>query len=207
MRSRSSISSPKKEERGRPEVRLDDFNGPKSAPANMQDISNDGKQAEETEDENATGVFDDQNSSTSWLLTRKDTTQKPTFAQGNTISIIDKTNAHIALPNSPSHATPIGTVSNIHHSVVDMSILATEHNSFASLTLKSATESLILCGNVSGPAHVTGLEKCVIFVASRQLRMHDCKDCDVYLHCSSRPIIERCEGISFAPLPDNYVSA
>ena len=34
--------------------------------------------------------------------------------------------------------------------------------------------------------------------------MHHCSNVSVYLHCSSRPIIEDCTGIRFAPLPDSY---
>jgi tubulin-specific chaperone C len=34
--------------------------------------------------------------------------------------------------------------------------------------------------------------------------MHECHNVDVYLHCSSRPIIENCKGIRFAELPKVY---
>lgn len=30
--------------------------------------------------------------------------------------------------------------------------------------------------------------------------MHGARNVDVYLHCGSRPIIEDCEGVRFAPL-------
>jgi hypothetical protein len=36
--------------------------------------------------------------------------------------------------------------------------------------------------------------------------MHSAKNVDVYLHSASRPIIEDCENVRFAPLPDAYVS-
>jgi Tubulin binding cofactor C len=42
-------------------------------------------------------------------------------------------------------------------------------------------------------------------VTCRQFRMHECKNVDVYLSCSSRPIIEDCSGIRFSQLPDTYV--
>jgi tubulin-specific chaperone C len=35
--------------------------------------------------------------------------------------------------------------------------------------------------------------------------MHDCRDVDVYLYCTSRPIIEDCEGIRFTELPVTYM--
>ena len=50
------------------------------------------------------------------------------------------------------------------------------------------------------------MEGCVLAVSSRQVRMHECKNCTVYLRCSSRPIIEDCTGIKFAPLPAIHVS-
>jgi hypothetical protein len=65
---------------------------------------------------------------------------------------------------------------------------------------------LIIAGQVAGAAHITGVEKSIIAVSSRQVRMHDCKDVDIYLMCSSRPIIEDCNGIRFAPIPECYVS-
>jgi hypothetical protein len=114
---------------------------------------------------------------------------------------------HILLPTSASHATSSGTVSNIRHSVVDLSPPTTEGGPFASLTLKNIKRSLLVCGQVVGPAHITGVENSVITVACRQFRMHASKNIVVYLHCTSRPIIEDCEEICFAPLPDKYVSA
>jgi len=35
--------------------------------------------------------------------------------------------------------------------------------------------------------------------------MHESRDVDVYLLCGSRPIIEDCVGVRFAPLPEHYV--
>lgn len=36
--------------------------------------------------------------------------------------------------------------------------------------------------------------------------MHGSKKVDVYLHSASRPIIEDCEQVRFAPMPDMFVS-
>lgn len=35
--------------------------------------------------------------------------------------------------------------------------------------------------------------------------MHDCEDVDVYLHCTSRPIIEACRGVRFTTLPASHL--
>jgi hypothetical protein len=50
------------------------------------------------------------------------------------------------------------------------------------------------------------VEDSIIVVASRQVRMHDCKNVEIYLHCASRPIIEDCSNVRFAPIPECYVS-
>jgi hypothetical protein len=52
--------------------------------------------------------------------------------------------------------------------------------------------------------HITNMRDSVLVVACGQFRMHDSKAVDVYLHCGSRPIIEDCEGVRFAPLPSVY---
>ena len=77
---------------------------------------------------------------------------------------------------------------------------------FASLTLRDIHNSLIICGHVAGPIHITSMHDSVLVVATRQFRMHDSKSVDVYLQTASRPIIEDCEGIRFAPLPECYVT-
>ena len=76
---------------------------------------------------------------------------------------------------------------------------------FAGLALQSVKDSLIIAGHVAGAAHITGVENSIIVVASRQVRMHDCKNVDIYLHCGSRPIIEDCSNVRFSPIPECYV--
>ncbi|KAI4136140.1 MAG: hypothetical protein LQ347_000069 [Umbilicaria vellea] len=131
--------------------------------------------------------------------------RKPSFAQSSSVSISGHTALHIILPSSASHATSPGSLTNLRHCVVDMSVPTANGQPFAGLTLKNIKESLIVCGHVNSAAHVTGVEGSVLVVASRQFRMHECRDCVVYLDCSSRPIIEDCKGIRFAPLPKAYV--
>lgn len=126
--------------------------------------------------------------------------------KGAGVTISNHSASHIILPSSASHSTSSGTVSNLRHSVVDLSPPTTNGGPFASLILKNIRDSLIVCGQVSGPIHITGVENSVIVTACRQFRMHRSKNVDVYLHCSSRPIIEDCETIRFAPLPKIYVS-
>lgn len=89
---------------------------------------------------------------------------------------------------------------------MDMSSPTANGGPFAGLALKNIKDSLIIAGHVAGAAHITGVHDSVIVVQSRQVRMHDCKNVDIYLHCSSRPIIEDCSNIRFAPIPECHVS-
>lgn len=130
----------------------------------------------------------------------------PSFSQSTSVSINNHENQHIILPPSASHATSSGTLSNLRRCVVDMSGPTASGQVFAGLTLKNISQSLIICGHVSGAAHLTNVTDSVVAVASRQFRMHESKCCDVYLHAAGRPIIEDCSGVRFAPLPEVYVT-
>ncbi|KAF2267675.1 TBCC-domain-containing protein [Lojkania enalia] len=128
------------------------------------------------------------------------------FSNASSVTISNHSSNHIILPTSASHATSSGMVSNLRRCVVDLSQPTTDGNPFAGLTLKNIKDSLIICGQVNGSIHITSVENSVIVTACRQFRMHTSKKVDVYLHCSSRPIIEDCELIRFAPLPDTYLT-
>jgi hypothetical protein len=133
--------------------------------------------------------------------------RRPTFSTASSVSIGNHTNVHIILPSSASRATSGGTLTNLKHCIVDMSVPTANGVPFASLMVKNIKESLLVCGNVDGAAHITGVEDSIIVVSCHQFRMHDCKDCDVYLASSSRPIVEDCSRIRFSKLPETYVSA
>ncbi|KAK3708176.1 hypothetical protein LTR37_011680 [Vermiconidia calcicola] len=132
--------------------------------------------------------------------------RQPSFSQSTSIAIGPHDGVHIILPSSAAHATSSGTLSMLHHCIVDMSTPTSIGTPFAGLTLKNIKESLIVCGHVNGAAHLTKVSNSVIVVASRQFRMHESHNCDVYLLTTSRPIIEDCSGIRFAPLPETYMT-
>ncbi|EXJ88883.1 hypothetical protein A1O3_01947 [Capronia epimyces CBS 606.96] len=117
------------------------------------------------------------------------------------ISITDQSNTHIILPSSALHSQAPCTLQKITGSIVDLSVPTTETAPFASLTINVVSSSLLLCGSVSGPAHITKARNSVLVIKCRQLRMHECENVDVYLYCSSRPIIEDCKNIRFTELP------
>jgi len=131
--------------------------------------------------------------------------RKPSFSQANNVNITGHTGLHVILPSSASRATSSGAITRMTRCIVDMSIPTADGAPFAGLQLKNIKDSLIIAGHVAGAAHITGVENSIIVVASRQVRMHDCKDVDIYLHCASRPIIEDCSNIRFCPIPTCYI--
>mmetsp|Transcript_15685 Transcript_15685/g.20645 ORF Transcript_15685/g.20645 Transcript_15685/m.20645 type:complete len:159 (+) Transcript_15685:1-477(+) len=57
-------------------------------------------------------------------------------------------------------------------------------------------------GKVSGSLYLENLEKCTIFVACRQIRVHNSSDTSIYLFVLSKPVIEDCKNIRFGSLND-----
>lgn len=137
-------------------------------------------------------------------------TDKPAGAFAATgissVSVDDHHNLHIMLPASGSTPTVPVSITSLDRCIVDMSIPTANGKPYASLTAKGIKESLLICGRVDGPAHITGIERSVIVISCRQFRMHNCSDVDVYLSCSSNPIIEDCSNIRFGRIPKAYVS-
>jgi tubulin-specific chaperone C len=145
--------------------------------------------------------------------------RKPSFSTAKNIAIYAHTGLHIILPSSASRATSSGSLTRLERCVVDMTVPTTRVPPtspsgtaapggvpFAGLAIKDARRCLLICGTVAGPVHVTGVRDSVVVVAARQVRVHECENVDLYLHCGSHPIIEDCKGMRFAPLPDVYAS-
>ncbi|KAF1929047.1 TBCC-domain-containing protein [Didymella exigua CBS 183.55] len=131
--------------------------------------------------------------------------RRPSFSGVTSIHISNHNAVIIIAHASASHATSSGTVTNLMNCTVDLSAPTTA-SPFSALYLKNILSSTIITGQVSGATHITDITSCKLYVTSRQFRMHGAKNVDVYLHCASRPIIEDCEGVRFAPLPEELVS-
>jgi hypothetical protein len=130
--------------------------------------------------------------------------RKPSFSSAKMIDLQGHTDAHIVLPTSASSATSSGSLQDIDGCIVDMSVPAAV-TPFAGLAIKNIRRSIIVTGSVSGPVHITGMSDSILVIASRQVRIHECRNVDMYLHCTSHPIIEDCTGMRFAPIPLCYV--
>ncbi|RPA95151.1 TBCC-domain-containing protein [Choiromyces venosus 120613-1] len=121
--------------------------------------------------------------------------------KADNLTISNLSGKYINHTQPPSTAS---TTSSLLLSSISTSIILFPPTStplFSSAAVKNVTNTLLfLSGAINGPIHITSLSNTTILIACRQFRMHDANNVDVYLLCSSRPIIEDCSGVRFAPL-------
>ncbi|KAK1829401.1 tubulin binding cofactor C-domain-containing protein [Podospora conica] len=140
-------------------------------------------------------------------ISRAQGVRKPSFTSARDIELSGHTKTHIILPASASRATSFGRLTNLDGCVIDMSIPTGKTGApFASLSINNVKTSLIIAGHVDGSVHITGVKDSKLVLVARQVRIHDCENVDLYLHCASHPIIENCKGMRFAPAPRCYLS-
>ena len=133
--------------------------------------------------------------------------RNPISSDSVAVSVSSRSGAHIILPATAAREACSASLTRLQHCVVDMSVPTSEGKPYANLTVKNVKQSLLICGSVQGSAHVTAVHDSVILVTALQLRMHDCRNCTVYLHVNSAPVIEDCSDMRFAELPPHYVSS
>ncbi|PWW80236.1 TBCC-domain-containing protein [Tuber magnatum] len=151
------------------------------------------------------GAMKPSNSSTSPSSKTQTESTTPTSDQpkADNLTISNLSGRYVNHAQPPSASAPTSTsfllLSDISTSIILFPTAGPPL--FSSAAVKNVTNTLLyLSGAINGPTHLTSLTNATILVACRQLRMHDAKNVDVYLLCSSRPIIEDCSGIRFAPL-------
>jgi hypothetical protein len=132
--------------------------------------------------------------------------RQPSFSTAKNINITNQNGLHVILPRSASQATAAGSLTELRDCIVDMSVPTADGSPFPGLALKNISNSVIVAGRVTGPVHITNVSDSILVMTAHQVRIHECSNVDIYLHCSSHPIIEDCKGMRFAPLPEHYVS-
>ncbi|PHH78959.1 hypothetical protein CDD82_2742 [Ophiocordyceps australis] len=133
--------------------------------------------------------------------------RRPSFSRAKLISISEQKDLHIILPPlAAAQATASASLTGLRSCIVDMSRATANATSFAGLALKDLSKSLVITGRVNGPVHITGVCNSILVLVARQVRIHECRGVDLYLHCSSHPIIEDCSEMRFAPLPSCFSS-
>lgn len=76
----------------------------------------------------------------------------------------------------------------------------------STIHIKHISGCEILCGPVSSSVFVDNCCNSILAFPCQQLRTHNTTDTQVYLHVTSRAIIEDCHGVSFAPFSWSYPS-
>ena len=114
---------------------------------------------------------------------------------------------HYILNSSSRKSSSSCSLADVDGSVINISDPTTTTDYFATLAIKSVSRSLLLCDRVGGAAHITNVQDSTIVIWSRQVRLHNCRNCVIYLWTSSRPVIEDCYSIKFSPLPDLLVDS
>jgi hypothetical protein len=74
----------------------------------------------------------------------------------------------------------------------------------STLHMTSLRNCRIMCGPVATSVIVDDCADCIFVLACQQLRIHNTKHCDFYLHVTSRAIIEDSTQIGFAPYNWKY---
>ena len=97
------------------------------------------------------------------------------------------------------------SISNVEDCIINLRNQSSHQNPLAKLHIDGVRRSLILCGHLSGSVFLSNSRDCALLVTSGQMRLYQCENCTIYLHCTSKPVIERSNGIKFAPLPSTLV--
>ncbi|KAJ2468411.1 hypothetical protein GGI02_003703 [Coemansia sp. RSA 2322] len=87
---------------------------------------------------------------------------------------------------------------DISNSIVDLRPIS---HSLRALNCHRVQNSVVICGPFSGSATVRDSAGCAMVLGVRQFRLENSRAIDVYLFCTSHPIIERSSGVRFAPYP------
>ncbi|KAL5614970.1 hypothetical protein BROUX41_005037 [Berkeleyomyces rouxiae] len=130
--------------------------------------------------------------------------RKPSFSSAKEVFLAHHSNIRISLPESAAAATAAGRLTDVEECIVDMSGATRMKISFAAFAMKNISNSVVVSGTVTGPVHITAIRNSVLVIVARQVRIHECHNIDIYLHCGSRPIIEDCSNLRFAPVTEYY---
>lgn len=76
-----------------------------------------------------------------------------------------------------------------------------------SVHIQDLTNCIVFIGCYQGSILLNQCRDCIVVVGCHQFRMHESVRCHVYLYSSSRPIIEDCMAMYFAPYPFDFAKS
>eukprot|EP01104_Vermistella_antarctica_P001245 TRINITY_DN11306_c0_g1_i1.p1 TRINITY_DN11306_c0_g1~~TRINITY_DN11306_c0_g1_i1.p1 ORF type:complete len:448 (+),score=83.24 TRINITY_DN11306_c0_g1_i1:194-1537(+) len=110
----------------------------------------------------------------------------------------------ISSPSSPSSSISPPMSDRVISHMEDAVVCICQPSS--SVHMHHMRRCLVILGPVMGSVLMDDCENCVFMIATHQIRIHSSKHCDFYLRMKSRPIIEECSSLRFAPLMLQYPS-
>ncbi|XP_071540475.1 tubulin-specific chaperone C-like [Panulirus ornatus] len=138
--------------------------------------------------------------------TKKDTTDSSSMMTSNSLEdLIEKhffgfkDMANQTLTKSPSELE--NRQLNLQN-LLDCKILALGNPS--TLQVDSLQNCTIIVGPTSRSVFIKDCTDCTFVVACQQVRIHDTKDTQFYLHVTGAAIIENCQNVQFAPYTLHY---
>lgn len=104
---------------------------------------------------------------------------------------------HWQAEDLPTGASSSYVFRDINKSIINLAYL---QKSTASIYIHNISESIIYAPNVLRSVIVHNAIDCAMLIGCHQFRMHASKGCAIYIHATSKPIIEHCSNLSFSPL-------
>lgn len=114
------------------------------------------------------------------------------FANKNACNVENKTNASISVIRDDMSGKDV-TLNNL----VDCNVKL--FGTPSTLHINSLNDCRVFCGPVSTSIFIENCKNCTFVIACQQLRLHKSNDINIYLHVTSRAIMEDCHNVNFAP--------
>lgn len=108
------------------------------------------------------------------------------------IGFYNRNNETLQLASEEINRKPI-SLSNIDSCIVKV------NGNASTIHMNNISKCKIYLGPVSNSVFIENCTDSTLHLACHQLRMHTSDNCSLYLHSGSRPIIEHCKRIGFAP--------
>ncbi|TEB26814.1 TBCC-domain-containing protein [Coprinellus micaceus] len=108
--------------------------------------------------------------------------------------------ADLPLSVTPNSAPDLA-ISNLNRCIVNLLPQTDGRSKFSALHIRDLSDCVLLLPLNEGSALIHDVKNCVLVLGCHQFRMHTSTHADVYLHITSKPIIETCSNIRFATYP------
>lgn len=109
----------------------------------------------------------------------------------------DKSNENLVLKNEEVHRKDV-ELRNLDHCTLRC------YGNPSTLHMSNIKDSVILCGPVTTSIFAENCSNCTFVIACQQLRLHSSRNIRIYLHVTSKGIVEDCTDIFVAPYNLKY---